>query len=109
MFFTGVPDGYPAYNTITDNLIDGATEGMKMGETHGNTFERNVREFGRVQAACSALFCLLLAQSSFHPALISPLFVFPLFGLSLVGASVLAHAFYLYSSVGLFCGSRGNS
>lgn len=43
VFEDGVPDGYPAYNIIADNFIDGAVEGMKMGETLGNEFYRNVR------------------------------------------------------------------
>lgn len=47
VFETGVPDGYPAYNIIADNVINGATEGMKMGETKGNEFYRNVSYYCR--------------------------------------------------------------
>lgn len=38
-----VTDGKPAYNIIANNVIDTATEGLKMADTVGNEFIYNVR------------------------------------------------------------------
>ena len=38
-----VTDGKPKYNIIANNVIDTATEGLKMGDTVGNEFRDNVR------------------------------------------------------------------
>ena len=38
-YYTG---GLPSYNIIADNLIDTATEGIKIGDTMGNEFTGNV-------------------------------------------------------------------
>lgn len=37
-----VTDGLPSYNIIANNIIDTATEGIKMGNTVGNEFTGNV-------------------------------------------------------------------
>lgn len=37
-----VSDGLPSYNIIANNIIDTATEGIKMGNTVGNEFTGNV-------------------------------------------------------------------
>ncbi|CAN0502414.1 unnamed protein product, partial [Ectocarpus sp. 12 AP-2014] len=37
-----VSDGLPSYNIIANNIIDTATEGIKMGDTVGNEFTGNV-------------------------------------------------------------------
>lgn len=39
-----VTDGLPSYNVIANNIIDTATEGIKIGDTVGNEFTGNVRK-----------------------------------------------------------------
>lgn len=51
-YYTG---GLPSYNIIANNLIDGAAEGIKIGDTVGNEFTGNVSGVGAGGDAGGAL------------------------------------------------------